>query len=443
MGDVVGEVLGAARVIRADRSQTGWEFIDLEAMLPSDHPVRIVWSFVETLNLSALYDAIKSREGEAGRPAADPAVLLALWLYATVEGVGSARELDRLCERDLAYRWLCGGVPVNYHGLADFRVAHVDVLDRLLTESVTALVAEGLVSLADIAIDGTKVRANASLGSFKTETKLMRIEAEAEARLAALKAEINDAPDASARRRQAAQQRAAREVKERAGKAREALEQIKAEKAEREKTHPQDEAKKKSEPKASLTDPEARVMMFPDHAVRPAYNAQIAAAPREGIIVAVEMTDRRNDSGLATPMVDDIANRYGKAPDTILVDTHYATKDDIIALAERPAGPVKVCAPTPTERPDTELSPKSLRNRNSKRRNEPDCIKEWRSRMASEAGQTLYKLRKLIERLNAHCKNHGFGFMPVRGRIKCKAVALLHALANNLLAAYRLREESA
>jgi transposase len=289
MGEVVGEVLGAARVIRADRSQTGWEFIDLEAMLPSDHAVRIVWGFVETLNLSALYDAIKSREGEAGRPAADPAVLLGLWLYATVEGVGSARELDRLCERDLAYRWLCGGVPVNYHGLADFRVAHVDVLDRLLTESVTALVAEGLVSLADIAIDGTKVRANASLGSFKTESKLMRIEAEAEARLAALKAEINDASDASARRRQAAQQRAAREIKERAGKVREALEQIKAEKAEREKTHPADEAKKKSEPKASLTDPEARVMMFPDHAVRPAYNAQIAAAPREGIIVAGEM----------------------------------------------------------------------------------------------------------------------------------------------------------
>jgi len=188
MGEVLGEVLGAARVIRADRSQTRWEFIDLDAMLPSDHCVRIVWRFVETLNLSPLYDAVKSREGEAGRPAADPAVLLALWLYATVEGVGSARALDRLCERDLAYRWLCGGVPVNDHGLADFRVAHVAVLDRLLTESVTALVAEGLVSLADIAIDGTKVRANASRESFKTETKLMRIEAAAEARLAALKA---------------------------------------------------------------------------------------------------------------------------------------------------------------------------------------------------------------------------------------------------------------
>jgi len=434
--------MGEARVIRADRLQTRWEFIDLEAMLPCDHCARIVWSFVEALDLAELYDAIKSREGEAGRPATDPAVLLALWLYATVEGVGSARELDRLSERDLAYRWLAGGVPLNYHGLADFRVAHVALLDRLLTESVTALVAEGLVSLAEIAVDGTKVRANASRKSFKTETRLMQIEAEVEARLAALKAEIDGAPDASARRRRAARERAAREVKERVAKTRKALEQIKAEKKERAKRHAKDEAKK-SEAKASLSDAEARIMRFPDGAIRPAYNAQVAAAPREGIIVSVQMTDRRNDSGLAVPMVDDIARRYGKSPQTLLVDTHYATNEDIAALATHEAGPVKVYAPLPIERPDTDISPAALRNRKSKRRREPDSVKEWRSRMASAAGQAIYKFRKLIERLNAHCKNHGFGFMTVRGLVKCTAVALLHALANNLMAAHRLRAESA
>src|SRR5215471_7460812 len=134
--------MSEARVIRPDRAQARWDFIDLEAMLPPDHRARVVWSFVESLDLTELYDAIKSREGEAGRPAADPAVLLALWLYATAEGVGSARELDRLTERDLAYRWIARGVAVNYHGLADFRVAHPAVLDRLLTESVTVLIAQ-------------------------------------------------------------------------------------------------------------------------------------------------------------------------------------------------------------------------------------------------------------------------------------------------------------
>jgi transposase len=428
-----------ARVIRAERSQTRWDFIDLEALLPSDHRARIVWSFVESLDLSAFYDSIKSRDGEAGRPAADPAVLLALWLYATVEGVGSARELERLAERDLAYRWLAGGVPVNYHGLADFRVGQVAVLDRLLTESVTGLIGAGLVSLAEIALDGTKVRASASNKSFKSGAKLMQIEAAVEARLVALKAEVASDPAASLRRRQTARDQAARDVKQRVGEARAALERIRAEKDKRQKTHAKDEAKKQ-EPKVSLTDPQARHMRFPDGAVRPAYNAQIAVAPSEGIIVSVEMTDRRNDAGLAVPMVDDIARRYGQVPDRLLVDTNYATCEDIAALAEHEAGAVTVYAPPPVERQD--VKPATLAERAKKRAREPDSVKAWRERMASQAGKAVYGLRKLIERINADRKNHGFGFLAVRGLIKAKAVALWHALANNLLAAHRLRAES-
>ena len=80
----------------------------------------------------------RSRAADAGPPAADPAVLVALWLYATVEGWVRARELERLAQSDAAYRWLAGGVPLNYHGLADFRVESVEVLDRLLTQSVMA-----------------------------------------------------------------------------------------------------------------------------------------------------------------------------------------------------------------------------------------------------------------------------------------------------------------
>jgi transposase len=430
-----------ARFIRADRVQTHWDFIDLEALLPADHRARVVMSFVESLDLQGLYDSIKSREGEPGRPPPDPAVLLALWLYATVEGVGSARQLERLAQRDLAYRWIAGGVPLNYHGLADFRVGHVEVLDRLLSESVTALIGEGVVSLAEIVVDGTKVRANASRDSFKTGSKLARIGAAVEQRLATLKAEIESDPEASSRRKRAAQERAAREVKERAERARAALDRVRAEKEQRAKTHPKDEAKKKSEPKVSLSDPEARSMRFPDGAIRPAYNAQVATTPKEGIIVSVEMTDRRNDAGLAAPMVDDMVRRYGKAPEKLLVDTHYATSEDIAALAEQPAGPVKVFAPTPTERND--IKPASLAKRAKQRAREPESVKEWRARMETQAGQEVYGLRKLIERINANLKNHGFGFIPVRGLIKAQAVALWHALANNLIAAHRLRTKVA
>lgn len=213
---------------------------------------------------------------------------MALWLYATIEGVGSARELARLVERDLAYRWIAGGVPVNYHGLADFRVDHLAVLDRLLTESVTAMIDEGLVSLAEIAVDGTKVRANASRELFKTGTKLMQIEAKVAGRLAKLKAAVNDDPEASSRRRRAARERAAR--------ARKALDQIQAEKAERTKRHAKDEAKK-SKAKASMTDAEARNMCFPDGAIRPAYNAQIAVAPKQGVIVSMDGSAQRLGAG--------------------------------------------------------------------------------------------------------------------------------------------------
>ena len=423
-------------MVRPDRRQLRWDMIDLEGLLPADHRARVVWSFVESLDLSELYERVKSREGEAGRPAADPAVLIALWLYATVEGVGSARELERLAQSDAAYRWLAGGVPLNYHGLADFRVLSAEVLDRLLTQSVTALIGEGLISLDEIAVDGTKIRANASKGSFRTGEKLLKVEAAVAERLAALKQELSSDPGASTHRRQAARERAAREVQERAGRARAALERLEGERKSRAVRHARDEARKKA-PKASTTDPEARHMRFPDGAVRPAYNAQIAAAPKQGVIVSIAVTDRRNDAGLAEPMVDDIVRRYGRTPDRLLVDTSYATSEDIVALAAHIAGPVSVYTPPPGEQDD--IKPASLARRRRKREKEPACLKEWRERMASETGKAVYALRQRIERINADRKNHGFGFLPVRGLIKAKAHALWHAIANNLMAAQRLR----
>jgi transposase len=430
-----------ARFIRADRVQTRWDIVDLEALLPADHRARVVWGFVESLDLSTLYAAINAREGEPGRPPPDPAVLMALWLYATIEGVGSARELERLTQSDVAYRWIAGGVPVNYHGLSDFRVEHVALLDRLLTDSVTALIAEGLVSLTEIAVDGTKVRANASRESFKTGDRLARIEAAVSERLAALKAELERDPEASSRRRRAAQARAAQDVKDRAARARAALEKVRAEKEKRAKTHRKDEARKTSEPKVSLSDPEARFMRFADGAVRAGYNAQVAAAPRVGIIVAVDMTERRNDAGLAVPMVDDIVRRYGKAPEQLLIDTNYATSEDIAALAAHAAGSVTVFAPPPSERDD--VKPQTLARRAHQRTREPDSVKQWRNRMKTAAAQEVYGLRKLIERVNANLKNHGFGFLHVRGLVKARAVALWQALAHNLIAAHRLRTRMA
>lgn len=431
-----------ARYVEANRSQLSWELVDLEALLAADHRARLVWRFAEGLDLGAFYDAIRSREGHAGRPPADPRILLALWLYATVEGVGSARELARLVDRDLGYRWLAGGVSVNYHGLSDFRVGWSDELDRLLVESVTALVSAGLVSLDEIAVDGTKVRAPASSRSFTRGGRLERIEREAQERVTRLKAELESDPAASTRRRQAAQERAAREAQAKVDKAREALEKLRGEKKKREKTHPKQEAEKRA-PSVSLSDPQARRMRFADGAVRAGYNIQTAAVPGIGLVVTVLTTDARNDKGLAAPMIERIVERYDHAPKRALLDAGYVCQGDIERLASHPKGPTIAYMPVPVEKPETELTPKARDTRRYKRSKETEAVKNWRTRMSSEEAKAIFGRRKLIERIHAHYKNRGFDRLTVTGMAKAQAIALWHALANNLMVAHRLRTQAA
>jgi transposase len=105
----------APRLRSAVRDEVEIRSISLDQMLTPDHPARAVWNFAQQLDLSHLYDAIKATQHRPGHPHADPRILFALWLYATIDGVGSAHELDRLCTCHTAYQWLCGGVSMNYH----------------------------------------------------------------------------------------------------------------------------------------------------------------------------------------------------------------------------------------------------------------------------------------------------------------------------------------
>ena len=220
----------APRVLVAERNQIELRPVDLEATISLDHPARSVWSFVEGLDLSALYSEIGSVEGGAGRAAIDPKILMALWLYATVDGVGSAREIERLTEAHDAYRWICGGVNVNHHTLSDFRCARVELLDELLTHSVAVLVEQDLVKLERVAQDGMRVRASAGAASFRRRSTLERCLEEAQAQVQALKREIEADPDASNRRRRRARERAALERQERVAQALEQLAQVEEQK---------------------------------------------------------------------------------------------------------------------------------------------------------------------------------------------------------------------
>ena len=178
------------RIRQAERRQAGFELVDLESLVVDDHPVRAVWSFVEGLDLQSFYDRIKARGETPGRPATDPRILLALWLYATSDGIGSARALARLCEHHTIYRWICGGVGVNHTMLSEFRLDSGEFLDRLLTSSLAALMKEGLITLDEVITDGTKVRAAASRSSMRRRQTLVELEEKARIRVAELKQEL-------------------------------------------------------------------------------------------------------------------------------------------------------------------------------------------------------------------------------------------------------------
>lgn len=426
MGDDMAE---GPRVLRPDREQLYWDQIDLESQIDPDHLVRVIWSFVDGLDLSALYAAIRARDDVAGRPTPDPKVLLALWLYATADGVGSARALERLCRSHAAYRWLCGGVPVNYHGLSAFRVAHGAMLDRVLSESVASLAAAGLIKLDEVAIDGTKVAANAGKPSYRDGAGVDEFEAAARKRVERLRKELDADPAASERRRRAAGERAVRDVAARAEAARKKLVALQQEKKRREKTHPKDEAEK-AESKVSVTDPDARIMMMSNGGFRLAYNVLVSATTGTQVILGIGVSERRNEAGIAEPMVQNLIERYGCAPARVLVDTKAATQADIIALAEHPAGHITVYTPPP---PDKETATaQSIRKRAWRRGREPVALQEWRARMASPEGRRIYDRRRHIETINAQLKNHGLSRFVLRGLQKVRCEALLQAIAHNL-----------
>jgi transposase len=433
-----GSGRGAARVVVANRAQLSWDLINPDGWLAPDHRARLVVGFVETLDLTALYDKIEAREGMAGRPAADPAVLFALWLLATMDGVGSA--LDRLTGQDLAYRWVACGVPVNYHGLADFRVAHADVLDGLLTKTLAAFMAEGLFDADEIVVDGTKIKASAGKSSYKRALGLDEAEAASKGRVVALKAEVDADPAASSKRTQAARARGLRQTQERIEKARVKLAEIEAEKAKRSKRSPKEVAEQK-EARASLTDPEARRMRCADGAVRASYNVQIAATTDHGFVTAIMATDRRNDSGLVRPLFEASEQRLGRQIKRVLADTGFAQVDDIAALSSRSEAPVGVYIHPPRDRAD--VKPATLLVRQKQREKEPQAIKDWRQRMATNEAEAVMKKRGRIERVNANFKNRGFGTLLVRGLAKVQVIALWHALAHNLAIVLRLNATTA
>ena len=418
---------GVPRVRSPVRNQLELRAVDLEATLGADHPARAVWAFAEGLDLSALYARIEAVEGRVGRPAIDPRLLLALWLYATVEGVGSARALARLCESHDAYRWLCGGVTVNHHTLADFRVAHVELLDELLTRSVAALMHAGAVELKRLAQDGMRVRASAGAASFRRRTTLNKCLRQARSQVNRLRRELEADPAAGSRRERAARERAAAERERRVARALEQLAEVER-RAKKPRAKKDDESEeehaKRTEPRASTSDPEARVMKMPDGGFRPAYNVQFATDTHTQLIAGVAVSNSGGDMGQMTPMLEQLEQRYEHLPEEILVDGGFANREAIAHAEQR-----GVCVYAPVPKPKD-----PGRDPHTPRPGDSPAVAAWRERMGRKEAKAVYRQRAATaECVNAIARGRGLLQFTVRGVQKARAVALWYALAHNLM----------
>lgn len=420
----------APRISSPDRSQVDPNPKRIDELIPPDHKARLVWALVEDLDMTELYEGIKSVAGHAGRPAIDPRILTALWLYATDEGLASAHELARRTTDCDPYKWICGGVHVNYHTLADFRVQHSQWLGQQVVANIATLRAEGLASLKKLGQDGMRVRANAGNDSFKKAEKLSQLLQEAEEHWERLQDEFEQSQPRSPREL-AAQERAARERIERLKQAQAEVQQLAEQREQRKKGDGQTA-------RISPTDPEARRMKMGDGGTRPAYNVQLDTDLDSLVIMGADVVQAGSDSGQIEPMVQQIEAEQGPLPANgeYYVDGGFPSNADLESMGQRG---VTVYAPVKA----VEKKKQKGEDPYAAKRGDTPHVGSWRQRMGTAEAQEKYKQRCKTEFPNATCRNRGLQQFLVRGLAKVKTVVLWYVLIHNLLRMVALRAERA
>jgi transposase len=423
---------GAVRLRKAERSQLSFLPHCIDDLVSADHRVRTVMAVVEKLDVSAFCEPILARAGRAGRDATDPQLLVGLWLYGCVRGIGSARELGRRCEESLPFRWLCGGVSVNHRLLSDFRVDHADALDALFTQVLVILVDKKLVRVNRISQDGVRVRVSAGSNSFRREERLRLLWVQAQQHVSELREQLESPAQSAAvtARQKAARKRAAEWRQHRLEQAIAQLPELKKKQAEaaaragRGKCGDKIRAK---QPRVSTTDAAMRGMKMANGGFNPAANVQLATDTESRAILGVEVSNEGSDSaGLSEPMRQQVEQRTAGKVEQHLVDGGYLCMQDIVEAHQN--GVELFVPPKPAKNPNNrghELEPKP---------SDSQAIRAWKQRMGSEEGKKIYQQRAATsETANAELRTYrGLGPLTVRGLDKVKCVAMWCALAYNL-----------
>ena len=421
------------RLRTPERQQMGWVAQCADDLVPAEHPVRMVMAVVEKLDLWRFCEPIRAREGQAGRDATDPRLLVGLWLYASIRGIGSARELARRCEESAPFRWLCGGVTVNHRLLSDFRTDHGAALDELFTQVIASLVDQRVVRVSRISQDGVRVRVSAGASSFHREERLQELLRQAKQHVEELRRELEDPARMAgvSARQKAARRRAAAEKQKRLEAAVAQLPELKRKQEEAEKragAGEQGQKVRQRQPRVSTTDPEARRMKMPNGGFNPAVNVQLASDTDSRAIVAVEVTNEGSDSvGLSEPLREQVEERSGGSVEQHLLDGGYLRNDDIEQAHEQG---VELFVP-----PKAAKNPQNRGRELEAKCGDSEAVRAWKQRMASEEGKEIYKLRAATsETVNADLRTYrGLTQFTVRGLHKIQCVALWCALAYNIL----------
>jgi transposase len=427
------ELQAPVRLRQPQRSQLAMVPQCIDDLVRTDHPVRMVMAVVERLEVSEFCKPIKAREGVVGRDATDPRLLIALWLYACIRGIGSARELARRCEEAIPFRWLCGGVSVNHRLLSDFRTDHGEALDHLLTQVIASLVDQGLVKVSRISQDGVRVRVGAGAASFRREERLQELLAEAKQHVEEVRRQL-DAPEKLAGEKAKKAKGEKRRAEEKQKRLEQAIQQLPELKQKREEAAQRagkgkygDKIRNK-ELRVSTTDAEARVMKMANGGFNPAVNVQLATDTESRAVVGVEVSNEGYDAaGLSEPMRRQVEERTGKKVEEHLLDGGYLRTEDI---EEAHKDEVKLYVP-----------PKSARTEKNRGREleikpgDSEAVREWKRRMGSEEGKEIYKQRAATsETVNADLRTYrGLTQILVRGLDKSRCVALWCALAYNVM----------
>lgn len=427
------ELKAPVRLRQPQRKQLAMVPQCIDDLVRADHPVRMVVAVVERLDVSEFCKPIKAREGGVGRDATAPSLLVALWLYGCIRGIGSARELARRCEESIPFRWLCGGVSVNHRLLSDFRTDHGEALDNLLTQVIASLVDQGLVKVNRISQDGVRVRVGAGAGSFRREERLQQLLEEAKQHVEELRRQL-DAPEklaANKAKKVKAEKGRAEEKQKRLEQAIQQLPELKKKREEAAKRAGKgkygDKIRNK-ELRVSTTDAEARVMKMANGGFNPAVNVQLATDTESRVVVGGEVSNEGYDAaGLSEPMRRQVEERTGKKVEEHLLDGGYLRTEDIEEAHE---DEVKLYVP-----------PKSARTEKNRGREleikpgDSEAVQEWKRRMRSEEGKEIYKQRAATsETVNADLRTYrGLTQILVRGLDKSRCVALWCALAYNVM----------